>query len=93
MAFDTSVSGILAASADLGIIGNNIANSSTSGFKSSRGEFTDIYASSLLGTPGTAIGQGVQLNSVKQDFSQGNIEFTTNSLDLAINGSGFFPAE
>ena len=90
MAFDTSVSGILAASADLGIIGNNIANSSTSGFKSSRGEFTDIYASSLLGTPGTAIGQGVQLNSVKQDFSQGNIEFTTNSLDLAINGSGFF---
>jgi flagellar hook protein FlgE len=90
MAFDTSVSGILAASADLGIIGNNIANSSTSGFKSSQGEFTDIYAASLLGTPGTAIGQGVSLNSVTQDFSQGNIEFTNNSLDLAINGSGFF---
>ena len=90
MAFDTSVSGILAASADLGIIGNNIANSSTSGFKSSQGEFTDIYAASLLGTPGTAIGQGVALNSVTQDFSQGNIEFTNNSLDLAINGSGFF---
>jgi flagellar hook protein FlgE len=90
MAFDTSVSGILAASADLGIIGNNIANSSTAGFKSSQAEFTDIYAASLLGTPGTAIGQGVQLNSVTQDFSQGNIEFTNNSLDLAINGSGFF---
>ncbi len=90
MAFDTSVSGILAASADLGIIGNNIANSSTAGFKSSQGEFTDIYAASLLGTPGTAIGQGVALNSVTQDFSQGNIEFTNNSLDLAINGSGFF---
>ena len=90
MAFDTSVSGILAASADLGIIGNNIANSSTAGFKSSQGEFTDIYAASLLGTPGTAIGQGVSLNSVTQDFSQGNIEFTNNSLDLAINGSGFF---
>ena len=64
MAFDTSVSGILAASADLGIIGNNIANSSTAGFKSSQAEFTDIYAASLLGTPGTAIGQGVQLNSL-----------------------------
>jgi len=90
MAFDTSVSGILAASADLGIIGNNIANSSTAGFKSSKGEFTDVYAATLLGTPGTAIGQGVSLNSVTQDFSQGNIEFTSNSLDLAINGSGFF---
>ena len=90
MAFDTSVSGIVAASADLGIIGNNIANSSTAGFKSSKGEFTDIYAASLLGTPGTAIGQGVALNSVTQDFSQGNIEFTQNSLDLAINGAGFF---
>ena len=90
MAFDTSVSGILAASADLGIIGNNIANSSTAGFKASQAEFTDIYAASLLGTPGTAIGQGVALNSVTQDFSQGNIEFTNNSLDLAINGSGFF---
>ncbi|MGB2330995.1 MAG: flagellar hook-basal body complex protein, partial [Pseudomonadales bacterium] len=90
MAFDTSVSGILAASADLGIIGNNIANSSTSGFKSSQGEFTDLYAASLLGTPGTAIGQGVQLNSVTQDFSQGNIEFTNNALDMAINGNGFF---
>ena len=90
MAFDTSVSGILAASADLGIIGNNIANSSTSGFKSSQGEFTDLYAASLLGTPGKAIGQGVQLNSVTQDFSQGNIEFTNNALDMAINGNGFF---
>ena len=90
MAFDTSVSGILSASADLGIIGNNIANASTTGFKGSRGEFTDIYASSLLGTAGTAIGQGVKLNSVTQDFSQGNIEFTNNSLDLAINGNGFF---
>ena len=61
MAFDTSVSGILSASADLGIIGNNIANASTNGFKQSRGEFTDIYATTLLGTASTAIGQGVKL--------------------------------
>ncbi|MEK9923746.1 MAG: flagellar basal body protein, partial [Rhodospirillales bacterium] len=60
MAFDTSVSGILSASADLGIIGNNIANASTTGFKQSRGEFTDIYATTLLGTASTAIGQGVK---------------------------------
>ena len=90
MAFDTSVSGILSASADLGIIGNNIANASTNGFKQSRGEFTDIYATTLLGTASTAIGQGVKLNAVTQNFSQGNIEFTENSLDLAINGNGFF---
>lgn len=89
MAFDTSVSGILAASADLGIIGNNIANASTSGFKASRGEFTDIYAASLLGA-GASVGQGVQLSSVTTDFSQGNVSFTTNSLDLALNGPGFF---
>jgi flagellar hook protein FlgE len=89
MAFDTSVSGILAATADLGIIGNNIANASTTGFKSARGEFSDVYAASLLGA-GASIGQGVQLSTVSTDFSQGNVSFTTNSLDLAINGPGFF---
>ena len=55
MAFDTSVSGIQAASSNLSIIGNNIANSSTVGFKSSTGEFTDIYSQSLSGS---SIGQG-----------------------------------
>ena len=87
MAFDTSVSGILAASSNLGIIGNNIANGSTVGFKSSTGEFKDIYSQSLSGS---SIGQGVALTSIKQDFSQGNVTFTNNSLDLAINGEGFF---
>jgi flagellar hook protein FlgE len=90
MAFDTAVSGINAASADLGVIGNNIANASTTGFKSSRAEFADVYATSLLGSGGNAIGQGVALSSVTQEFSQGNISFTSNALDLAINGGGFF---
>ena len=90
MSFDTSVSGIISASADLGIIGNNIANASTNGFKEARGEFTDIYATASAGTASTAIGQGVKLNAVTQNFSQGNLEFTENSLDLAINGNGFF---
>ncbi|NND66204.1 MAG: flagellar hook protein FlgE [Halioglobus sp.] len=90
MAFDTAVSGINAATADLGVIGNNIANSSTTGFKTSRAEFADVYATSLLGSGGNAIGKGVSLTSVTQEFTQGNISFTNNALDLAINGSGFF---
>ena len=90
MAFDTAVSGINAATADLGVIGNNIANSSTTGFKTSRAEFADVYATSLLGAGGNAIGKGVYLAGVTQEFTQGNISFTNNALDLAINGSGFF---
>lgn len=90
MAFDTAVSGINAATADLGVIGNNIANSSTTGFKTSRAEFADVYASSLLGAGGNAIGKGVSLAGVTQEFTQGNISFTNNALDLAINGNGFF---
>ncbi|HDY82113.1 MAG: flagellar hook protein FlgE [Gammaproteobacteria bacterium] len=90
MAFETAVSGINAATADLGVIGNNIANSSTTGFKSSRAEFADVYATSLLGAGGNAIGKGVSLAGVTQEFTQGNISFTNNALDLAINGNGFF---
>jgi len=90
MAFDTAVSGINAATADLGVIGNNIANSSTTGFKSSRAEFADVYATSLLGAGSNAVGKGVSLSAVTQEFSQGNISFTNNALDLAINGNGFF---
>lgn len=90
MAFDTAVSGIKAATADLGVIGNNVANSSTTGFKTSRAEFADVYATSLLGAGGNAIGKGVTLASVTQEFTQGNISFTNNALDLAISGNGFF---
>ena len=90
MAFETAVSGINAATADLGVIGNNIANSSTTGFKTSRAEFADVYATSLLGAGGNAIGKGVSLSGVTQEFTQGNIAFTNNALDLAINGNGFF---
>lgn len=90
MAFDTAVSGIKAATADLGVIGNNIANSSTTGFKTSRAEFADVYATSLLGAGGNAVGRGVTLASVTQEFTQGNISFTNNALDIAISGNGFF---
>lgn len=89
MSFNTALTGIQAASSDLGIIGNNIANSATTGFKSSRAEFADVYASSLLSS-GTSIGQGVRLQTVAQQFSQGSIAFTDSPLDLAISGEGFF---
>ena len=91
MSFDTALSGIRAASSDLSVVGNNIANSATTGFKSSRTEFADVYyASSIGGMGANTIGQGVNLQAVTQQFSQGNISFTDNALDLAVNGSGFF---
>ena len=90
MPFSSAISGINAANSDLGVISNNIANASTAGFKASRAEFADVYASSLLGAGLNAIGQGVSLTGVSQEFGQGNIKFTKNSLDMAINGNGFF---
>ncbi|MFT7287400.1 MAG: flagellar hook protein FlgE [Halieaceae bacterium] len=90
MAFSTAISGINAATADLDVISNNIANASTTGFKSSRAEFADVYATSLLGAGSNSIGKGVSLADVAQEFGQGNITFTNNSLDLAISGNGFF---
>ncbi len=90
MAFQTSLSGLNAAQANLSVTGNNIANSSTNGFKKSRAEFADIFASSFAGASSTAVGAGVRLTNVAQQFAQGNVEFTDNNLDLAINGDGFF---
>lgn len=90
MPFNTALSGIRAANNDLRVTGNNIANASTVGFKESRAEFGDVYASSLLGGGANTIGSGVQLQSVSQQFGQGNLNFTENQLDLAIGGGGFF---
>ena len=90
MSFETSVSGIKAAATDLSVVGNNVANSSTTGFKSAKAEFGDLYASSLLGTVAQGGGQGVALQAINTNFSQGSIDFTSNELDLAINGNGFF---
>ncbi|WP_075185559.1 flagellar hook-basal body complex protein [Teredinibacter haidensis] len=90
MPFNTALSGIRAASTDLTVTGNNIANASTTGFKSSRVEFGDVYATSVLGAGSGAVGSGVQVQDVAQAFGQGNVSFTENELDLAINGNGFF---
>ncbi|MBI5042222.1 MAG: flagellar hook protein FlgE [Gammaproteobacteria bacterium] len=90
MPFRIALSGLNAASSDLKVTGNNIANASTNGFKSSRAEFADVYATSIGGVSDTAVGGGVRLARVAQQFAQGNIEFTNNNLDLATNGEGFF---
>jgi len=90
MPFRTAISGLNASSAELRVIGNNVANASTTGFKKSRAEFSDIFASSSLGVTANAIGTGVKLAAVSQQFTQGNIEFTDNTLDLATSGQGFF---
>ena len=80
MAFNIALSGLNAASSDLRITGNNIANSSTVGFKASRAEFADVYSSSLLGAGDNQIGSGVKLANISQQFDQGTISFTSNSL-------------
>jgi flagellar hook protein FlgE len=90
MPFRTALSGLNAATSDLNVTANNIANSNTTGFKSSRAQFGDVFASGALDFSSTAIGNGVRLTAVAQQFTQGNINFTNSGLDLAINGQGFF---
>ncbi len=90
MSFQQGLSGLNAASKNLEVIGNNVANSSTIGFKQSRAEFADVYANSLTGGGASQIGIGTKLATVAQQFTQGNISATSNSLDVAINGDGFF---
>lgn len=90
MGFQHGLSGLNAASRNLDVIGNNVANANTVGFKSSRAEFSDLYAGTLATNAGSTIGLGVNVSSVTQQFSQGNITTTNNPLDVAINGGGFF---
>mgnify|MGYP002623137430 CR=1 FL=1 len=90
MSFQQGLSGLNAAAKGLDVIGNNIANTNTAGFKASGAQFADVYASSLSGTGASAIGIGTKLAAVVQQFSQGNLTTTNNPLDIAINGGGFF---
>lgn len=90
MSFQQGLSGLNAASKNLDVIGNNVANSTTVGFKSSGVVFADVYANSLIGGGGNSTGIGVSVVDVAQNFNQGNVSVTSNPLDLAINGSGFF---
>lgn len=88
MSFQIALSGLNAASTDLQITSNNVANANTIGFKSSRGEFADVFSGDAVG-----IGNGVRLTDVRQEFTQGNVEITGRQLDLAVSGNGFFITE
>jgi flagellar hook protein FlgE len=90
MALNQALSGIIAAQSDLNVISNNIANAGTTGFKGSRAEFADVFSVTGLNLAATAVGSGARLTSVEQQFAQGDIQTTNNSLDLAISGNGFF---
>lgn len=90
MSFNTALTGLDASSKNLEVISNNIANSNTSGFKRSRAEFADVYAASDFGGSGNETGKGVQVTTVRQQMTQGDITYTDNALDLAISGGGFF---
>lgn len=92
MSFQTGLSGLNAAAKNLDVIGNNIANSNTVGAKASRTEFSAIVASAIgpSGGGGAGGGIGVEIAAISQQFSQGTINITGNSLDVAINGGGFY---
>ena len=90
MSFQQGLSGLNGAAQSLDVIGNNIANASTVGFKGSTAQFADLYANSLNGANGNQAGIGVKVSKIAQQFTQGNVESSANPLDIAINGAGFF---
>ena len=90
MPFTIALSGLNAASADLSVTANNVANVNTNGFKESRAQFAEVFAVGTQSVSSSAAGSGVKLASIAQQFTQGNIDFTDNALDLAIGGEGFF---
>ncbi|MBV6448788.1 flagellar hook protein FlgE [Nitrosomonas sp.] len=90
MTFQHGLSGLNAASTNLDVIGNNIANANTAGFKQSIAQFSDIFANSMEGTDTAQVGIGSKISAIAQQFGQGTITPTSNPLDIAINGQGFF---
>ena len=90
MSFYTALTGLNGSQADISATSNNIANVATTGYKRSRAEFGDIFATSPLQNSSSSIGSGTILKGIKQQFTQGNISSSLNALDLAISGQGFF---
>lgn len=90
MSYQTGLSGLNAASTDIDVIGNDIANSNTVGFKGSTAQFADMYANSILAAENDQVGIGAQLSTVEQNFSNGTFTKSNLPLDMAINGNGFF---
>ena len=90
MGFQQGLSGLNAASKNLEVIGNNVANANTVGFKQSQAQFADVFASSMNGSGASQVGIGTQVAAVAQQYTQGNVSSSNNPLDMAINGAGFF---
>lgn len=90
MSFNIGLSGLNAAQNLLSVSGNNIANANTTGFKETRAEFGDVYSTSVAGVSKTNPGAGAKVANDAQQFTQGNLQFTENSLDMAVSGDGFF---
>ncbi|SCX56764.1 flagellar hook protein FlgE [Nitrosospira sp. Nsp1] len=90
MSFQQGLSGLNAASKNLDVIGNNVANANTVGFKQSQAQFADVFANSLSGGSSVQSGIGVKVAAIAQQFNQGSITASSNPLDVAINGGGFF---
>ena len=89
MSFTTSISGLDAAQERMAVISNNIVNAGTVGFKKGEAQFGDLFSSALQDT-GAGAGTGVELTRIRSDFTQGEFQFTSSALDLAIDGSGLF---
>ena len=90
MSLYTSLTGLAAATKDMAVISNNLANTQTTGFKRSSAKFEDVFASMPGTKASTVTGVGTAVASVDQEFSQGDLENSSNVLDLAIAGNGFF---
>jgi len=90
MSFQQGLSGLNSSAKQLDVIGNNVANSGTVGFKQSQAQFADMYAASLSGSGAVQIGTGGKVAAVVQQFTQGNVTNTSNPMDTAISGQGFF---
>lgn len=87
----TGVTGLAAHSEKMNVIGNNLANVDTTGYKSQRMDFQDFLYTSISTAVGTQqLGQGVRVQDILSDFSQGSLQTTNQTTDLAISGTGFF---
>ena len=93
MGFQQGLSGLNVAAKNLDVIGNNVSNTNTVGFKQSQAQFADVYTAAQGGSSITAVGTGSKVATVAQQFGQGNITVTSNPLDIAISGAGFFQVE
>ncbi|CAB3778556.1 flagellar hook protein FlgE [Pararobbsia alpina] len=93
MGYSQALSGLSAASTELDVVGNNIANSSTYGFKEGSAEFADMYANTVATAVTAPVGTGVRTVGVAQEFGQGTFTTTGGEYDVAINGNGFFRLE